>query len=199
MAEDTHYSFERERECVCVCVQVLQKKYKYRTCQNLSVWGYKYIALPRDFPFKKIELKASGQDKNYQTLPDSLQCPAPTLKNLAYSFLPPTRKGKWPTPHPAPIGAIYAPQPTSKYTGRPYLSPNNQQVNRSITRPLLSPWAIKIEWPPTRVGSPWLLGSCPAALAVSPISINSSFFSLHYESGKIFPTIVYGPWQLLQT
>ena len=67
-------------------------------------------------PFKEIELKASGQDKNYQTLiitlPVSLIFPQwsfPTLSKLAYSFLPPTRKGTWLTPHPTPMGSSYTP------------------------------------------------------------------------------------------
>ena len=58
------------------------------------------------------------------------------LINLDYSFLPPTRKGVWHTPFPAPIGAIYTPkqpasvsedsilpQLTSKCTRKPYSSP----------------------------------------------------------------------------
>ena len=69
-------------------------------------------------PFKENELKDSGQDKNYQML---IMAPhpfgkthSPTLSNLAYSFLLPTRKGTWPTPHPTPGGPLYVPnQPTS--------------------------------------------------------------------------------------
>ena len=38
--------------------------------------------------------------------------PHPSI--LAYSLLLPTRKGRWPTPHPTPRGATYAPnQPAS--------------------------------------------------------------------------------------
>ena len=40
--------------------------------------------------------------------------PPSTLSNLAYSFLYLTREGMWPTPHPAPIGALYtSDQPAS--------------------------------------------------------------------------------------
>ena len=84
--------------------------------------------------------------------------PSPTLSNLANSFLPPTRKGMWPTPHPAPIQATYAsnqsasiskdpilPQPTSKCIRRPHSSPTNLQGNKCMARPLLALlclWAI---------------------------------------------------------
>ena len=69
-------------------------------------------------PFKEAELKASGQDRNYHTLitaPSSHHnAPSPTLSNLAYSFLPSTRKGMWPSPHPTSTGPLYVPKdPTS--------------------------------------------------------------------------------------
>ena len=63
--------------------------------------------------FKETELKGPGQDKDYKPLVIAHQshcnAPSPTLNNLAYSFLPPSRKDMWPTPHLAHIGALYAP------------------------------------------------------------------------------------------
>ena len=47
--------------------------------------------------------------------------------NLAYFFLPPTRKGMWPTPYPPPKGNICS-QPTSKCIRGPHSSPTNEEV-----------------------------------------------------------------------
>ena len=71
-------------------------------------------------PFKEKELKASGQELSdlIITPPVSLYAPSPTLSNLAYSFLPCTRKGMWPTRH-LPHRGIIPCQPTSKCITRP--------------------------------------------------------------------------------
>lgn len=50
------------------------------------------------------------------------------MRNLAYSFLLPVKKGMCPTPHSHSIGAIYHPQPTSKCTVRPRFP---QPISRS--------------------------------------------------------------------
>ena len=68
-----------------------------------------------------------------------LRTPHPHPSNLAHSFLPPTRKGMWPTPHLLPfINLAYSfPPPTRKGTCSPLLTrplwrqhvpPTNQQV-----------------------------------------------------------------------
>ena len=44
------------------------------------------------------------------------------LSNLAYSFLPCTRKGMWPTLHFAPLEAIYAPTNQQVHPKTPPLS-----------------------------------------------------------------------------
>ena len=106
-------------------------------------------------PFKEIELKASGQDKNHQSLslshPSHCLPPSPTLSNLAYSFLPPTRKGMWPTPHPTPTGSHMTSTNQQVHCKTP-LSPTSQQVSRCILRPLLS-LGYKNTRPCARVGS----------------------------------------------
>ena len=53
--------------------------------------------------FKDIELEATGQDKNYQTLIITPSVVPPPLPEQLGLLLPaPTRKGMWPTPYPAP-------------------------------------------------------------------------------------------------
>ena len=107
-----------------------------------------------------LDFKAPAREYNSKPLakiritrplssPHTSHCKAPSLtwSNLAYSFLPPTRKGMWPTPH-LPIRCLISPQSTSKCMGRPHLSSTNQQVGRCVVRPLLSllcPWAIKTD------------------------------------------------------
>ena len=92
--------------------------------------------------FRETELKASGQDKNDETLiiahPSHCNAPSHSLSSLACSFLPPTRKDRWPTPHTTPIGALYAPTNQQVYLKTPVF-PINQRVSRCILRPLLSP------------------------------------------------------------
>ena len=64
--------------------------------------------------------------------------PSPTLSNLAYSFLPPTRKGMGLTRHPTPIGALY--QPTHKCILRPlFPQPIRRSVGYHETSPLPEP------------------------------------------------------------
>ena len=62
-------------------------------------------------PFKEIELKAFGQDKNDQTRiiapPISMKCPLPDLEQPGLLLPAPTRKGMWPTPYPTPTEALY--------------------------------------------------------------------------------------------
>ena len=81
--------------------------------------------------FKDLERKASGQDKNDQALivthPSHCNGTSPTLSYLACPSLPPppTRKGMWPTPHPAPTNQqdpIF-PQPITRSAVYPETSP----------------------------------------------------------------------------
>lgn len=90
-------------------------------------------------PLRETELKASGQDK---ASPDpcqhptvSLQCPSPTLSNLALPA--PTRKGRWPHFSPCSYRGLVCPQPTSECVLRPSLSPPHQLVSRCLRRPRL--------------------------------------------------------------
>ena len=87
-----------------------------------------------------LECKASGQDKNDQSLitipPVPLYCPLPTLRNLATPSCALLGKVCGPLLTPPHRGLI-RPQPTSKYILRP-LSPTNQQVSRCILRHLVS-------------------------------------------------------------
>ena len=99
-------------------------------------------------PFKEIEIKASGQDKNYQTLtiapPISLSCPLPHLELPGLLLPAPYQEPYVATPHPAPIGPYMPPTNQQVYRKTP-LSPTNQQVSRCILSPLHSPWAIKTD------------------------------------------------------
>ena len=111
------------------------------------------------------------------------QRPLPTLRKLAYSFLPSTRKGIWPTPHPTPIGALYAPNQqtnVSEDASFPSQSKGWQLYHKTF---LLSPLSLGYKDKQDHglgVSSP--CGSHPAFL----ISINLSFFSLYYESENSF-------------
>ena len=90
-------------------------------------------------PLRETELKASGQDKAspdpISTPPVSLQCPSPTLSNLALPA--PTRKGRWPHFSPCPYRGLVCPQPTSECILRPSLSPTLQPGSRCLRRPRL--------------------------------------------------------------
>ena len=127
-----------------------------------------------------------------QELPDPYNCPIshivmppPTFEQPCLLLPAPTRKGMWPTSHPAPIGALQAPTNHQVYPKTP-LSPTSQQVSRCIIRPLLSLGYKNRHDHAPGVGSPRSSGSCPAMLAAPLISINSSFTSPCYESGKLF-------------
>lgn len=129
--------------------------------------------------FEETELKAGGQDKNYQALSSShlYHCNAPAQPWGTWpALLGPCWDSMWPTPHPAPIGP-YRPS-TSKCTIR-----NHQQVRRCIVRLLLS-LGIKTDRT-TQSGS--VLPECREAIPLHEqhlISVNLSFFSPRYESGK---------------
>ena len=89
--------------------------------------------------FQETERKGSGQKENHQTLmapPSHRDAPSPTWSNLANSFLPPPGEGLWPTPHPTPRRALYAPDQPAGILEAPSF-PTNQQVNRRILRPPL--------------------------------------------------------------
>ena len=53
--------------------------------------------------------------------------PSPTLSNLAYSFLPPPKKGMWPTPHPT-LQGHYRPPTNQEVYHETHLSSTNQWV-----------------------------------------------------------------------
>jgi len=134
--------------------------------------------------------QSSGQDKNYQSLniTPSISFNAPTLNwsKLAYSFLPPTRKGMWPAPH----SHYMLPTNQQMYPKTP-LFPINQQISRCILRPLLSPWTIKTDM--TMHSELALPDHQKLAHCVNSISCLNKlvFSSLCTEPGKFFFQPVY--------
>ena len=124
------------------------------------------------------------------SLPYLYHCnaPSPTLSILAYSFLPPTRKGVWSTCHPAlHIGPYTPPTNQQMYSMIPFY-PTNQQVSWCIheTSPL---WAIKTDKTVCLTHLSLLSGSQPAVLTKSLASINLSFLhvALNLENSFIRP------------
>ena len=153
---------------------------------NRFLWGHKY-GTSRPLQGNRTQSLWPRQE-----LPDPYNCPIshivmppPTFEQPCLLLPAPTRKGMWPTSHPAPIGALQAPTNHQVYPKTP-LSPTSQQVSRCIIRPLLSLGYKNRHDHAPGVGSPRSSGSCPAMLAAPLISINSSFTSPCYESGKLF-------------
>ena len=128
-------------------------------------WGRGDGAVGFQGPFKETELKASGQQRITRPLspPHLSHCNAPfqTLSNLAYFFLPPTRKGMWPTPHSTSMG--------------PYTPPTKEQIyDSSFPNQSAGQWVYPKTTPlpglkkQTQVH---VSGNHPAAFAASLISI----------------------------
>ena len=118
----------------------------------------------------------------------------PLLSNLDYSFLPSTRKVIWPTPHPAPMETLYAPQPTSKCTLRS-LFPQPFSSSAGVFWDLSSPWVIKTD-------KTWAWCQFSLIIRKSSHWVNSIsclnklvFSSPCFESEKFFfQTCVHRPW-----
>ena len=146
----------------------------------LSVNSFSHFLL-WDFQAPSRTLNSKPLAQTRMTRPLSLPCPshcnAPssTLSDPSYSFLPPTRKGMWPTLHP-PLRCLICPQPTSKCIVKAPISPTNQQVSKCTLRPLLSLSYKNIHDHLLRGGSPSSSGSWLTAPAASLI-LNSSFSS----------------------
>lgn len=69
---------------------------------DTSVLGFKA-------PSRTLNSKPLAKTRITRPLSSShCNAPSPTLSNLAYSFLPPTRKVMWP-PHPASVGTLQIP------------------------------------------------------------------------------------------
>lgn len=161
---------------------------------KIPVCAVRLQGLPKMIKLKKT----SGQDKNFQTLiilPVSFNCynvhenfPLPRTRNLAFSFLPPTRKVCGPLltlPHRGNKGR----QPTSNCVGRPQNSPTNQQGQQVYpeTTPLY-PLSLgyKKTWPCAWGGLP--LNIRKSSCCVNSVSCLNKLVcsSPCFESGKFF-------------
>ena len=90
---------------------------------------------------------------------------------------------------------LICPQPTSRCTLRPPLSPTNRQVSRFIKRPLLSQGYKNRQGHTPGVSSPWSAGSWPTVLTVFLASINLSFLHFGLNPENSFSTHVQRPQQ----
>ena len=91
-------------------------------------------------PFKEREVKASGQDKDHQTLssPHGSRCNAPSSTFKQPGLLPPvpTRKAICPPPPLTPTDQYMPKLPAS--ICKTSFSPTNEQVSRCLLSPRLS-------------------------------------------------------------
>ena len=121
--------------------------------------------------------------------PSHCNGPFPTLSNLAYSFLPPTRRGSWPTPHSASLGPLYIPKQPKSVSQDP-IFPLPISRSAGVFRDLSSPRVIKTHMPThinRYVSFPWSSGSQPVALTASLVSINSTFAPTHHAQKTLLP------------
>ena len=112
----------------------------YRSQGTISnLWGFQSSSKEVKLKKPQVEIRITKPLSAHLSYCHCYNVPKdPHPSNLAYSFLPPTRKGMWPTPHPTLIGAIYIPNEPASVSQDPHSSPTNQQVNRCMARPLLS-------------------------------------------------------------